>query len=96
MTFADNAITKFLEINDKNYWQVLKLARMCVRYVNYDLANQLYDKMANKMIYGSYNMSANDLRYFFFNNRKNYAKILNTFKKKFQKLVRFHVNFVQS
>jgi hypothetical protein len=59
----DDVVNKFQKINENNWWQLFKLARMCVRYVYYDIANSLYERMSEIMATGSSNMSANDLRY---------------------------------
>ena len=61
-SFVDEAIEIFLNINETNYWEIFRLARMCVRYVYFDKANQLFENMTNLMSSVNFNMSANDLR----------------------------------
>ena len=47
--FVVSSIKSFLELNEHNSWHIFKLARMCVRYSYYEVANSLYEKMCLQM-----------------------------------------------
>ncbi len=59
------AVEKFLVENESNddAWSLYKLARMCVRYTFYDLADRIYAKLALKITNSMFNMSTSDLSF---------------------------------
>jgi hypothetical protein len=57
-------IQTFIELNSQNYWQIFKLARMCVRYGSFNLGHLLYQKLSHQILDGFRpNMATADLSY---------------------------------
>lgn len=61
--FIEDSVKKFLDKNHNDLWSIFKLARMCVRYTFYDLANTIYENLSIKMTNSIFNMSTSDLSY---------------------------------
>lgn len=74
----ENSVRIFLELNtnnmNNNVWSVFQLARMCVRYAHYDLAQEIYSRLStslaeqqhltsNSSISNNSNMSTSDVSY---------------------------------
>jgi hypothetical protein len=57
------SVREFLSLNKTCLWSVFKLARMCVRYCHYELANEIYQQLADQMVNAIINMSTSDLTY---------------------------------
>lgn len=58
-----DSVHQFLELNQSSLWEIFKLARMCVRYAQYALANEIYEQLSTKMTNAIFNMSTSDLSY---------------------------------
>ena len=60
---VEQSIETFLSVNKNSLWQIFKLARMCVRYTHYELAQKIYERMSLELVSNSSNMSTSDLSY---------------------------------
>lgn len=47
-----DSVRRFLELNENstNVWSVFQLARMCVRYAHYDLAQEIYSRLSARLV----------------------------------------------